>query len=246
MLSADRAAVARSVPDLRGRLGPRPAQHLSGRAERSGSVAITWHVLELPLLDEIGYGAATSSTTCCSSNRPAVSIAICRTPPDLAARYSPLVYILIGMTNILIGPANASQGDDSSRRALSVTRVFDGHRPGLRRRGAGPYVRSKTVGSVLAHLVGRRRMLRCGDRAGFAEDIRSLQRGVTDGRVRRRSDTLSNSCSNEHLPAGHFHGDARSRRISAGETGRRDARGVAGLQGRGGGGAYKRKGPLHC
>ena len=46
MLSADRAAVARSVPDLRGRLGPRPAQQLSGRAERSGSVAITWHVLE--------------------------------------------------------------------------------------------------------------------------------------------------------------------------------------------------------
>jgi len=36
-------------------------------------------------------------------------------------------------------------------------------------RGAGPYVRSKTVVSVLAQLVGRRRTLRYPDQAGFAE-----------------------------------------------------------------------------
>ena len=36
-------------------------------------------------------------------------------------------------------------------------------------RGAEPYVRSKTVVSVLAQLIGRRRTLRCLDQASFAE-----------------------------------------------------------------------------
>ena len=110
MLSAGRSAVARLVPALQGTLAPVLLGACLAALGLTGAVAIAWHVLQLPLLDEIGYGDSYILYDVLQFQQTGRVYRDLSRPPYLAAQYSPLVYILFGLANMLIGPANAFVG----------------------------------------------------------------------------------------------------------------------------------------
>jgi hypothetical protein len=75
-----------------------------------GVVALAWHVLELPLLDEVGYGDSYVLYDVLHFQRTGLVYRDLSQAPYLAAQYSPLVYILFGLSNLVLGPANAFVG----------------------------------------------------------------------------------------------------------------------------------------
>jgi hypothetical protein len=75
-----------------------------------GVVSLAWHVLELPLLDEVGYGDSYILYDVLHFQRTGLVYRDLSQPPYLAAQYSPLVYIVFGLTNMVLGLANAFVG----------------------------------------------------------------------------------------------------------------------------------------